>query len=448
MKGFILKYGSREIYFEGALLMGYLVDIVVSAATASVMEGLKRKPILAAHFLLALSISPLFYYVFRNFDAKAVLVIALAIILLSIIAYINTTAWLQGFVRDIIVNGLDSMFYDFEETIRSLIDKTIYDYIAGRGEEENVKSEKKILSINAIRIIVLYHLPYILIWIFLIISIDSIVSIISEVSIISDKPYPLLGYVAGDMYLSFAAFLASLIIAWLVEPWSYSGKEQSRSSPTDSRADIQYAVALLKRFMTFRGIDIKIYRNKTIKCSICNKILETFIETVIRLLIIPSLLKSHSELFITDYFQISYQEDPKNKNQIKSVLINTMIKTNGDSDSGEYILRPLKDKECKNIPNLGEKRWCWYKVLRKKINSYEPIGYAMLLIVAESPKLSEMQKECVEKIKQAIGKTHIAHCIYLLNKLRALQPKNTLLAILFGTEELLGFKFTLYKLIY
>ncbi len=358
-----------------------IMDPIASMLVANAIEGLKRKPMLIAHFIFAIILSFSLYHVLEllGLDLYIMYIIAIIGLPLSLSLYIGIMESLQNYIHRYLPGLLDEMLADYKNFVR-YIDETIYGIVA--------KHLKSVSKRRFFAIFISVYFSYYFIWISVVFLIDLVILTLSK------NGYSLLEYVAENSYFIYIACSALLSLVQLIHPWS-RGSQRSRnnSQKTSSISNAQYVEAFLERFTSLEGLGKKWRRSG--RAGAIKVIFSRSLQNLLEGLMVTPLIRS-ARILITDYFQIPYsgsgKSSGKHLTKIFSIIEKRLIES-VEKVHEEYKLEPL-NKNCRYIPKidtsrLGRDIWCWYKVLRKKgdKDNYEAIGYAMLFDIPKDRAL-------------------------------------------------------------
>jgi len=409
---------------------------VYDAILASAVGGLRKKPVLIVHLLVSISLGTLVLWCGKLFISTVLgcplctpnfyLLLIIALVVTSILLgfYINFWHNLREYIRENVPTMLDEALSDYTNFIESIMDKTIYHFI---------REQMKDISIERILVLVL---SYYFAWI------TSLYSIDLTLYIASNHRYTLFGYMLENIYLSPAMFLASLVIAQFVRPWSKGGEEKGSSSTGGGMVNVQYLESFLERFTSFEGLGKAWRYSKTT----WGRILINFVEN---LLALPTLM-DFGRLFVIDVFQTPYLKTKGPQNTPKDLPADVIEKMLKKDTIENYRLEPFR-RDCEKPPKTEVpllRKACWYKVYRKKDNKWTRIGYAMLLVITKQSEERKFVKEhfdeCIRILRERL-RGNKQYCYDLVRELGRmyLEEKDTLLVLILGNEELLGLRLLL-----
>lgn len=197
---------------------------VHDAIVANAIEGLKKKPVLVVHLLVAVALASFILWCDKLFvnsvlgcslcalNFNILIILALIAMSLSLGFYVNFWHNLRETIRNSVPSTLDEALNDYTKFIQSIMDKTIYHFI-----REYIRN----ISIRGIAALIS---SYYLTWITGLYSIDLILYTVSK------HRYTMFGYMLENAHLIPAMFLAGLVLAQFIRPW-HESKEEHGGTP-------------------------------------------------------------------------------------------------------------------------------------------------------------------------------------------------------------------------
>lgn len=415
-----------------------VTEILQDVVFASVLEGVKKKPVLVIHFLVSVALGTGFLlllihaidyllgYVVYHPNFNHLLIVSLIITCVLLCVYSCFWHKLRRIIRKGIPEILDNVFASYTGFVQSIMEKTLYDFIR---EKTSILSIDKVASL---------FFSYYFGWVFGLYSLDLIVYIFSGYR------YTLFGYMMSNPCIAAALLIGAIIIAQFIHPWTK--KDEKKEGSRKNIMNVQYLQSFLERFASFEGLVEK----SRYSDNGAVRFLLNFLED---LLAFPSLV-SFERLFVFDVFEVPYLKSKGGQNTVRDLpgdVVERLIRMDCVED---YRLEPFDREICGKLPESEIpllRRACWYKVYRRKSSTdrteWVPVGYAMLLRVRRKGEhvLDKMDfEECMNALKSSL-KRNKQYCYEVIKELGRTYLKETdiLLVLLLGTQELLGLKLLL-----
>ncbi len=402
-----------------------MFDIIYDNILSSTFNRIKNYPVFIIQFLFYIIVDSiillvggwfiqnLFYCQICHVNYSFSVIILSIAFLISFLLYLSFWNLILENVKSSVPQILDNVLKDIDKFVREVVDNTIFERL--RDEMSRIPFLK----------IALVLVSYISSWVFGLYLLDGLLILLTGHSVFI--------YLINNVHVLVLIAVASVLVSQIINPWEYQRKEKPSSNATSST---QYQYAFLERLEEVLTGKVEYPKER--------RFLEPAIRYLEAVLALPA-PKGLEKLFIVDLFQVPYVKSngsSKSRNtRYTGNIIEEMLK---ETPSIIYKLEPFEER-CKSVPKaevLSVRSACWYKVkMTKKTdnNSWESIGYAMILVIGPPGDIKRSVK-----VLRLQFKGSDQYCYYILRNLEKLcLIQDTAIILLIGKEELLGIKYFL-----